>query len=455
MTPDSPVSLWPDPQALGTLADLYELTMMAGYHAEGMAGRRATFELFYRRLPPRRSYLVAAGLEQAISDLLNLRFSDAQIEALRALPVFGAVDPDWFDRLRGLRFRGDVWAVPEGTVVFPGEPLVRVEATIEEAQWIETYLIAAIAYPTMVASKASRIVEVAGGRSLVEFGARRGHGPAAGLMAARAAYLAGFDGTSHVEAALRLGIPAVGTMAHSWVQAFGDEPTAFAAFARHFPGRATLLVDTYNTLEGVRRAAAIEPPVPAVRLDSGDLAALAAGAREILDGAGRASTRIMASGDLDERRISELVARGAPIDAYGVGTELINSADAPTLGLVYKLVAIDGEGRIKLSEGKHTYPFAKQVYRHRDDSGRFECDVVEHEETSSSGEPLLVPVMTGGKVYEPLPSLEAIRARCREQVGSLPEQYRRLDVPALYPIRLGGRLKFETRAITERLGEPG
>src|SRR5579864_1741153 len=372
MTPQPPVSLWPEPHALGPVTDLYQLTMMAGYHAAGLDLARATFELFVRRLPEGRAYLVFAGLEQAVGDLLQLAFSSEQVEAIRRWPAFARIDPAWFDTLADLRFRGDVWAVPEGTVVFAGEPLVRIEASLPQAQWVETFLIASLNYPTLVASKAARIVEAAAGRPLFEFGARRGHGPHSGFLAARAAYLAGFAGTSHVEAARRLDIPCVGTMAHSWVQTFPSESEAFSIFAKLFPEATTLLVDTYDTEAGVLHAAAIEPPVQAIRLDSGDIGALSRSARAILDAHNRHSVKILASGDLDEYRIRELVETKAPIDAFGVGTELITSRDAPALSMVYKVVELDGAGRVKLSPGKKTYPMTKQVHRLSDSHGRFE-----------------------------------------------------------------------------------
>ena len=324
--------------------------------------------------------------------------------------------------------------MPEGTIVFPGETLLRVEAPLAQAQWVETFLIASLNYPTLVASKAARIVEAAAGRPCVDFGARRGHGPQAGLLAARAAYLAGFDGTSHVEAARLLGIPPVGTMAHSWVQAFGDEVAAFSTFARVFPDNSTLLVDTYDTLEGVRHAAAIEPPIQAVRIDSGDLGALAKEARVILDAAGRRETTILASGDLDEWKIAELVGQGAPIDVFGIGTELITSRDAPALSMVYKLVALDGVGRVKLSPGKRTYPLAKQVFRRTDGQGRFVGDFVTRWDESADGEPLLVQVVSEGQLVGELPTLAAIRDRCRLQVAALPDALRGPDATGLYPL---------------------
>jgi nicotinate phosphoribosyltransferase len=444
---DLPVSLWPDPQGLGTLTDLYQLTMMAGYAASGMADRRATFELFVRKLPQDRAYLIFAGLEQAIGDLARLAFSDEQVEGLRHLPALEHIDPSWFDSLRSLRFTGDVWAAPEGSVVFAGEPIVRVEAPLPLAQWVETYLISALAYPTMVASKAARIVEAARGKSLIDFGARRGHGPHAGLICARASYLAGFDGTSHVEAALRLGIPCVGTMAHSWVQSFGDEADAFAAFARAFPDNSTLLVDTYDTAEGVRLAAAIEPPVRGVRIDSGNLGALALEARAILDSLGRSTTQIVVSNDLNERKIDALASARAPIDSFGVGTELITSRDAPALSMVYKLVAVDGQGRVKLSPGKITYPLAKQVFRRRDRSGRFSGDHIVRFDEEAEGEPLLVPIMRCGEWVGAPPKLPAIREYCQAQRQGLPDRLRSLDATAIYPITYSDSLQVEARRL--------
>ncbi len=437
-----PTSLWPDPNHLGPVTDLYQVTMMAAYSASGMASKTASFELFVRRLPPGRAYLVFAGLEQAVGDLLRLAFSREQADYLRSLPTFAHVDPGFFDALPDLRFEGDLWAVREGTVVFPGETLLRVEAPLIQAQWAETFLIASLNYPTLVASKASRIVEAAEGRTCVDFGARRGHGPHAGFLAARASYFAGFSGTSHVEAARLLGIPPVGTMAHAWVQAFDSEADAFAAFVRVFPENSTLLVDTYDTLEGVRHAAAIVPPVVGIRIDSGDLVALSKEARTILDASNRRATRIFASGDLDEWKIAELVRLEAPIDAFGVGTELITSRDAPALSMVYKLVAIDGHGRIKKSPGKRTYPLAKQVYRRTDGQGRFAGDHVTRSDETADGEPLLTPVVVGGELLG-LPSLEEIREHCRTQRAAIPEDLRGPDASGAYPISYSEALETE------------
>lgn len=441
--PLPPVSLWPDPDALGPLTDLYEVTMMAGYAEAGMDQAHATFELFVRRLPAGRAYLVFAGLEQALGDLLRLAFSAEQVDYLRSTPSFSRINPGFFDRLRKLRFTGDVWAVPEGSVVFPGEPLVRIEAPLLQAQWIETFLIASLNYPTLVASKAARVVDAAQGRPVFDFGARRGHGPHAGLLAARASYLAGLAGTSHVEAARLLGIPCVGTMAHSWVQSFPTEFEAFETFARTFPEATTLLVDTYDTEEGVRQAARIEPPVKGVRLDSGDLEALARRARQILDDCDRQAVQIFASGDLDEWKIDRLVQAGAPIDSYAVGTELVTSRDAPALSMVYKLVAVNGQGRVKKSPGKLTYPLAKQVYRTRDARGRFQGDHITKGDESAPGEPLLKLVVRDGRLSSPLPSLDAIRRHNAEQCAALPDGLRGPDAEGSYPLSYSDALQDE------------
>jgi nicotinate phosphoribosyltransferase len=452
MNPHVPVPLWPDRRALGPITDLYQITMMAGYLATGKAAQRASFELFVRRLPPHRAYLVFAGLEQAVGDLLALAFSAEQIEGLRRVPSLAHADPAFFDWLATLRFEGDVWAMPEGTVVFPGETLLRVTAPLAQAQWVETFLLASLSYTTLVASKAARIATASRGRTLFEFGARRGHGPQTGLLAARAAYLAGFHGTSHAEAARLLGIPASGTMAHSWVQSFLSEEEAFAAYARGFPGFTTLLIDTYDTLEGARKAAAIDPPVQGVRLDSGDIATLAHQVRAILDQRDRKSVRIMASGDLDEYQIERMLAAGAPIDGFGIGTELITSRDAPALSMVYKLVEIEGHGRFKLSPGKKTYPMAKQVYRQRDRHGFICGDLVTRADEVAPGDPLLVPIVRAGKLTGELPTLEAIRAHCTAQVAMLPEHLKRLDAEGDYPVTYSDQLEADAKKVMEQGG---
>jgi nicotinate phosphoribosyltransferase len=367
-------ALLPDPSRLGLLTDLYELTMAAAYHHSGLASDRAGFSLFIRSLPEERNFLVAAGLEQALDYLLQLRFTDDDIAYLKSQPVFRHVSGAWYDALRDLRFTGDVWAVPEGTIVFAEEPLLQVSAPMMEAQIAETCLLTCIAFETAIASKAARVVTAARGRSVVDFGSRRAHGPQAGLLAARASFIGGCDGTSNVLAAARLGIRPVGTMAHSWVMAFEDEEQAFAEYAKVFPENAIFLIDTYDTVEGARRAVSCGAVPAGVRLDSGDIDELSRQVRKVLDDAGYRDTRIFASGDLNEYKIDALTKAGAPIDAFGVGTELVTSKDAPALGAVYKLVEFYGTaehvGRIKLSEEKKTYPFRKQTFRRTDSAGR-------------------------------------------------------------------------------------
>jgi nicotinate phosphoribosyltransferase len=434
----------PAPQSLliaddqtALLTDLYELTMAAGFFENGVECR-AEFELFVRDLPADRGYLVAAGLEQAVAYLTGLRFTEADVDFVRGHPSFAQVSPAFFERLRALRFTGDVFAMPEGTVVFAHEPLLRVRAPILEAQIVETFLLTTVTYQTLVATKAARVVGAAAGRAVVDFGSRRAHGPQAGVLAARAAAIGGCQGTSNVLAARRLGIPALGTAAHSWTEAFPSESAAFRAYVRVFPKTATLLIDTYDTVEGARRAAEFGPDLAAVRLDSGDLAALARAVRRILDQAGLARTRILASGDLNEFKIADLVADRAPIDGFGVGTDLVTSRDAPALGGVYKLVAIERGGVwrpcAKRSTGKATLPWPKQVFRRRDAQGRFAGDLIARADEAADGEPLLAPVMAAGQLIAPLPSLEAIAARARDQVARLDESHRRLTAPADYPV---------------------
>jgi len=437
-------ALFPDDRHLGLLTDIYELTMAAGYHVYGLADERATFELWMRRLPECRNYLVAAGLEQAVHYLQHLSFAPEQIDYLRQHPAFAKVPPSWFERLANLHFDGDVWAVPEGTVVFANEPLLRVSGPLMEAQIVETYLLATISYQTMVAAKAARVVTAAAGRPVVDFGSRRAHGPQAGLLAARAAFLAGCAGTSNAEAARLLDIPALGTQAHSWILAFSAEAEAFRKFGDLFPNAATLLVDTYDSIQGVTNAIASGAPMQAVRLDSGDLAVLSREVRRVLDTAGRRDVKIVASGDLNEYKIRDLLVGCAPIDLFGVGTELVTSRDEPTLSAVYKLVeqetAEGTVGRFKLSTDKQTYPFAKQVYRQEAD-GTFTGDVIVRDTESPAGTPLLVSVMRGGKLMRPLPSLADAQKLFLEQRNHLPNDLLVLERSTPYPVHYSAELE--------------
>lgn len=426
--------------------DLYQLTMMAAYAREGM-NPRATFELFVRKLPNNRNFLVCAGLEEALESLESLRFLPEEIEYLRELPSFAHIDATFFDSLHTFRFTGDVWAVPEGEIVFAGEPLLRVTAPLLEAQLVETMLLSILNMSTMIASKAARVVLAAQGRNVMEFGTRRAHGPEAGLLAARAAYIAGCVGTSNVEAGHRYGIPVLGTCAHSFIMSFESEEEAFKAYVAAFPEHATLLIDTYDTLEGARRAARSTPNLRGVRLDSGDLAQLAKQVRVILDEAGQPNARIVASNDLNEDKISELLASNAPIDIFGVGTELATSKDAPALGGVYKLVAQeDSLGHIryvlKNSPDKPSYPGAKQIHRFFDPQGIVLHDVIAlaDEPVPPHAKPLLSCVMQDGKRTRPAPSLAQMQAHHKNAIACLPAALCALSSSATYPVQRSAKI---------------
>ncbi len=429
-----------DPTASPLLTDLYQLTMLQAYWASGM-NETAAFELFVRSLPPGRNFLLAAGLETVADYLLGLRFAD---DDLAWLASTGRFDAAFLDSLRDFRFSGDLDAMPEGTVAFADEPLLRVTAPLREAQFIETRVLNLVHFQTLVASKAARCVLAASGRPLVDFGLRRAHGGEAGLLSARASYLAGFAGTATVEAGRRFGIPIFGTMAHSFVQAHDDEATAFADFARAQPGNVTLLIDTYDTARAARKVMALAArgvPVQGVRIDSGDLAAHAREVRRILDEGGLASARIFASGNLDEERVAQLVASGAPIDAFGVGTRMNVSADAPFLDCAYKLVEYAGRPRRKRSEGKATWPGRKQVFRRFDASGTMAGDLLALESDAADGAPLLAPELRGGARVGPAPTLEAVRDRARAQMAALPPRLRALAAADPYPVEIAASLR--------------
>jgi nicotinate phosphoribosyltransferase len=431
------LGLLSDSGNLGLATDLYQLTMTAAYLDQGIGQERATFELFVRRFPGERGYLLCAGLEQALEYLQNLRFDGHGIEYLRSLGVFSGVGSHFWEYLGGFRFTGEVNAIPEGTVVFPNEPLMQITAPLLEAQMVETFLLATLNHQTLIASKAARVVDAAQGRGVIDFGVRRAHGFDAGLFGTRACFIGGCVGTSNVLAGREWGIPVYGTAAHSFTMAFEREQDAFAAFHRSFPQHSTLLIDTYDTLEGARRVVALGEPVAGVRLDSGDMLELSRHVRRILDEGGLQATKIVASGDLEELKISGLLAQGAPIDTFGVGTEMMTSRDAPALGGVYKLVAIEDEGGHrpvqKLSPGKQTYPDVKQVYRH-EQNGRFTGDTLALASEPPHGTPLLQPYLRGGKLIEPLPALKEIRERAAAQLAALPEGVRKLRDAETYPV---------------------
>ncbi len=406
------------PSALFT--DYYELTMLAGYLEAGIAGSRATFDLFFRRPPEGVSLIVAAGQALAAEYLEGFALTPAEVAWLRAQ---GRLPGATLDALADLRFTGDVWAVPEGTPVFADEPVLRVEAPLGEAQVVETALLNVICYSSLIASNAVEVVAAAAGRTVLEFGARRAHGPDGALSASRAAYLGGCDATSNVEAGRRFGIPVAGTQAHAWVMAFPSELEAFRAYARTFPDDVTLLVDTYDTLTvGIpnaitvgRELAAAGHRLGGVRLDSGDLGALAVAARSQLDAAGLEEVQIVVSGDLDARSVAALVEQGAPIDGFGVGTALVTAAQDPTISGVYKLAELQGEPVLKLSAtpAKATSPSRKQVWRGPDG------DLIGCADEDLPGRPLLVPLLRAGHRVRPAERVADARERCRREVAAL------------------------------------
>jgi nicotinate phosphoribosyltransferase len=432
------------------LTDLYELSMLETYAAYGMT-EIAVFELFVRKLPPERGFLVAAGLEQLIDFLEQLHFTS---EELAWLGESGRFNEEFIAGLAGFRFTGDLDALSEGTVFFVDEPIVRVIAPLPEAQLVETRLINLIHFQTVIASKAARMVLAAPDKQLIDFGLRRAHGSEAGLLAARASYLTGFAGTATLVAERDFGIPAFGTMAHSFIQANDDEATAFERFARVRPKNLTLLIDTYDTERAAEMVARLAPrlaeqgiAVSAVRLDSGDLAEHAKNVRAIFDAAELRQIQIFASGGLDEETIARLVRSGAPIDGYGVGTSLTTSSDAPALDCAYKLEEYAGKPRRKRSEGKATWPGRKQVYRRYAPDGSIAGDVIALESERLEGEALLKPAMRAGRRVAGLPDLSAARTYAAAQLARLPPALRRLEGDGV-PVEISAALRALTEAMT-------
>ena len=442
------------PDAL--LTDLYQINMIQAYLDHGET-EPAVFDFFVRRLPPRRGFLMAAGLEQALQYLEGLRFSPDEIEWLKGT---GRFRDNLLEYLATFRFTGDVYAMPEGTIFFADEPILRVSAPMPQAQLVETRLINILHFQSLIASKAARMVLAAAGKMLVDFGLRRAHGAEAGLAAARASYLAGFAGTATVEAEELWGIPTFGTMAHSFIEAFDDEADAFEKFARSWPGNATLLIDTYDTEAAAMKVVKLAPrlaaagiSIAAVRLDSGDLAALAKSVRRILDAGGLRQVKILASGGLSEDSIAALLAAGAPIDAFGIGTSLTTSSDVPMLDCVYKLQEYAGLPRRKRSPGKATWPGRRQVWRHYA-AGHMSGDVVSIESDKQAGEPLLQLVMRGGRRVGSQVSLLDCRARAARELSRLPQALRRLE-PTTYPVAVAPALKHLAGEVDRRLARQG
>jgi len=433
------------PERFELLTDLYELTMAASYFENGMADP-ATFSLFVRKYPPDRAYFVAAGLEDFLEYAANFQFSESDLAYLDGTGTFSH---DFLHYLKNMRFTGTIRALAEGEIFFKDEPILEVTAPIIESQILETFAINTINLQSMIATKAARCVHAAGGRRLVDFSLRRTQGIDAGLKVARSSYIAGFVATSNVLAGKLYGIPISGTMAHSYISSFGDEIEAFRAFARSFPKKTILLIDTYDTVAGARKATIVGQEMAkegnkllGVRLDSGDMTQLSQHVRKILDEASLDDTEIFASSSFDEYKIAKSIKEGAKIDAFGVGTRMGVSADAPYFDIAYKLVQYGDRPIMKLSTGKINLPGKKQLFRRTDDKGRFVEDIIgTADETIEGASPLLELVMQDGKLLMRHPSLEEIRKRFRKNLAALDEKYKALDGAHLYPVKLSARLE--------------
>ena len=443
-----------NPSTSALLTDLYELTMAQAYLQQGMTGP-AVFEFFVRKLPPNRNFLVAAGLEQVLSYLAELHVTQ---EELVWLDRSGRFSSGFLHYLETLRFTGDVDAMAEGTVFFPHEPILRVAAPLPQAQLVESRVMNLLNFQTMVASKAARSVLVAGGKPLIDFGLRRAHGAEAGLLAARASYLSGFAGTATVLAGKVFGIPLYGTMAHSFVQAHEDELLAFEHFAQAHPENVVLLIDTYDTEAAAQKVVSLVSKLNArgisvkgVRLDSGDLAEHARKVRRILDEGGLSHTQILASGNLDEYRLRDLVKNAVPIDSFAVGTAMTTSSDAPSLDCAYKLQEYEGRPTRKRSEGKATWPGRKQVYRYLTTDARLSHDIVTTDRDCRAGEPLLRPVMREGRRLELAPDLVEVRQYAAAQLRQLPESLRALEIRPSYDVQISQDLQSLAQAVDRSL----
>jgi nicotinate phosphoribosyltransferase len=438
------------------VTDLYETTMLEAYLSSGMTGT-AVFEFFVRKLPATRSFLMAAGLEQVVRFLLEARCSTDKLAWLRRSGMFSS---RLIDFLASFKFTGDVEALPEGTVFFPDEPVLRVSAPILQAQLVETRVINFLQYQTLVASKAARMVLAAPGKDLIDFGLRRAHSGEAGVLAARASYIAGFTGTATVLAGVLFGVPIFGTMAHSYVQAHNSEEEAFLSFAQSQRNRAFFLIDTYDTERAAQKVARLVPSlvdsgivVRGVRIDSGDLGQHARNVRSILDQGGLKETRIMASGGVDETKLRDLTAMKAPIDSYGIGTSLVVSDDAPALDCAYKLKAYAGEPKRKRSEGKAYWPGATQIFRSYGKTGQLAGDIVGCADEILKGEALLRPIIVQGKLHTPLPGLAALRQHARDQLERLPVGLKSLDAGPSYRIAVSPKLRRLAEDVDRRYGD--
>ena len=444
--------------SLALLTDLYQLTMAQTYF-QSQRLDPATFSLFIRSYPPNRGYFVAAGLQDVLEFLEQFTVDSTGIDYLHSRRLFA---DDFLDLLKGLKFTGDVWAIPEGRLAFKDEPFLEVTAPIIEAQIVETFIINQVNLQSLIATKAARCVHAAGGRAVVDFALRRAHGIDAGMKVARASYLTGFTGTSNVRAGQEYGIPIVGTMAHSFVSSFEQEMDAFRAFIASFPNNSILLIDTYDTLAGARKAVEIAKEMAAngqqlqgVRIDSGDLKKLAIEVRRIFDEAGLKSVKIIGSGGLDEFDLADFTVADVPYDSYGVGTKMGVSADAPWFDIAYKLVEYDERPVLKLSTGKVSWPGKKQVFRMRDERGQLQKDVIAlREENIPGADPLLQKVMASGEVAVRCPTLEEIRDNFMGEFKRLSDPIKAIRNPASYPVEISPQLTKLREEVGRQLGGP-
>ena len=439
--------------------DFYQLTMGAAYFQNNLAHNRteaedvAVFELFVRKLPKNRSYLIFAGLEQVVHYLQNAKFTKKTIDFLRKKEVFKNIDSSFFDTyLPEFKFNLDIWAMKEGNFFFSNGPIMRIQGPMFHAQLVETYFLNVINYQTLVASKASRIRNIAQNKILLEFGTRRSHSPLAGVYAARASYIAGFNGTSNVIADIELGINSSGTMAHSFVQKFDNEMESFDVYTNIYGDNSILLIDTYDTEQAARKISKFKNSIKAVRIDSGDLIEHAKKVRKILDENGCEKVQIVASSDLNEYKIKKILESNAPIDAFGVGTELATSRDDPTIAGVYKLIEYNKKPKIKISEDKLTYPGKKQIYRIYNKQGKFIEDLLtlDSEPAPSNSEALLIPVMKKGRLITELPNLNNIQQYYIENIKKLPDKFKELDEDYVFNVKISKKLSELTNSLTEK-----
>jgi len=439
--------------------DFYELSMTSGYFQYNLENSIAdendisTFEVFVRKLPRNRNYLIFAGLEQVIHYLKTAQFDERTIEYIRMREYFKNIDPKFFDEyLPNFKFNLDVWSIPEGQFFFPNEPIMRIEGPTFHAQLAETYILNVITYQTLVASKASRIRNVSGDKIILDFGTRRSHSPLAGIYAARASYIAGFNGTSNCVADLELGIRASGTMAHSWIQRFPTELESFKAFYKLYGKNSILLIDTYDIKMGTLNACKTSKDIRGVRIDSGDLVENTKIVRKILDENGLENAIIVLSSDLNEHKIKKILDNGSPADAFGVGTELVTSRDDPVVNSVYKLIQHNAIPKIKISKNKITYPGKKQIYRIYDENGKFKKDILmlENETPPEDTEPFLIPIMKKGKMIYELPALDEIQQFYYKNIEKLPEAYKKLEHIDLFRLELSTGVKELTQKLKKQ-----